>query len=191
MWFMMSVAMMLPSAAPMIRTYCELADTAGRQRQKVVHPLVLICGYLAVWLAASVLFSCISVLVQWLGDGSSRDLGYRFAAAALAFAGLYQFSRLKNACLEKCRNPFATLFSRWSARTAGIFRLGLEQGLWCLGCCWALMLVMFAVGLMNVFWMALLGVFALAEKQLAGALVSRVAGAILLVWSATLLVLSL
>ena len=105
-------------------------------------------------------------------------------------AGLYQFSGLKEACLKKCRNPFAILFSRWSSRPVRIFRLGVEQGVWCLGCCWALMLVMFAVGTMNVFWMALIGLFTVVEKQTSGRLPTRLAGAILLVWAAALLVVS-
>jgi predicted metal-binding membrane protein len=109
---------------------------------------------------------------------------------ALAIAGLWQFSSLKEACLTRCRAPFATLFGRWTDRPAGIFRLGVEQGIWCLGCCWALMLVMFAVGVMNLFWMALLGLFAVVEKGEKGRAASRVAGAILLVWAGALLVVS-
>ena len=111
-------------------------------------------------------------------------------AVALALAGLYQFSGLKEACLKKCRRPFTILFSRWSTRTPAVYRLGVEQGVWCIGCCWALMLVMFAVGLMNLFWMALIAVFALVEKQGRGHAASRIAGVILLVWSLALLVLS-
>ena len=109
---------------------------------------------------------------------------------ALAAAGAYQFTGLKDACLSKCRNPFGVLFSRWTARPSGIFRLGAEQGAWCVGCCWAMMLVMFVVGMMNVFWMALLALFALVEKQATGVLATRIAGAMLLVWAATLLVIS-
>ncbi len=111
-------------------------------------------------------------------------------ALALLIAGLYQFSGLKEACLTKCRNPFSILFANWSAKPMRIFRLGLEQGVWCLGCCWALMLVMFAVGAMNVFWMALIGLFTLIEKQTAGRIPTRVAGAILLVWAIALLLVS-
>ncbi|WP_378951293.1 DUF2182 domain-containing protein [Mesorhizobium sp. ANAO-SY3R2] len=189
MWSLMSVAMMLPSAAPMIRTYCEIADTARAKGEVVVHPLVLVGGYLGVWTTASVGFAALTIAVQQLSTASdplapAQGLA---AAAALGLAGLYQFSGLKAACLKKCRNPFSILFARWSTRVVRIFRLGLEQGVWCLGCCWALMLVMFAVGVMNPFWMALLGVFALSEKQMASSLPSRVVGAILLVWAAGLL----
>ncbi|MGF7006931.1 DUF2182 domain-containing protein [Aminobacter sp. BE322] len=189
MWLLMSVAMMLPSAAPMIRTYCEIADTARAKNEAVVHPLVLVGGYLAVWLAVSAGLAALTLAVQavaFTGDPLAPVQGI-VAAAALAMAGLYQFSGLKAACLRKCRNPFSILFGRWSTRLSRIFRLGVQQGAWCVGCCWALMLVMFAVGLMNLFWMALIGIFTLFEKQMAGSLPSRVAGAILLVWAGALL----
>lgn len=189
MWFLMAVATMLPSAAPMIRTYCEIADTARLKREPVVHPLVLVAGYLATWFAASVLFGALTVTVHRLAatSGMLDPVTGLAGALALLVAGLYQFSALKKACLEKCRNPFSILFANWSARRARIFRLGLEQGLWCLGCCWALMLVMFAVGIMNVFWMALIGLFTLIEKQWGGGLPTRLTGAILLVWAVALI----
>lgn len=193
MWFLMAIAAMLPSAAPMIRTYCEIADTARIKGEPVVHPLVLVAGYLAVWLAVSMLFSALTLglhSVTASGDMYDPLLGIA-GALALLVAGLYQFSGLKEACLKKCRNPFSTLFSNWSAKPIRIFRLGVAQGIWCLGCCWALMLVMFAVGVMNIFWMALLGLFTLIEKQMTGSLPTKLAGAILLVWAAALLVVSL
>ncbi|MER8770167.1 DUF2182 domain-containing protein [Mesorhizobium sp. M0960] len=192
MWLLMAIATMLPSAAPMIRTFCEIADTARIKREPVAHPLVLVAGYLSVWLAASAMFAALTLAVDaFASPGQMLDPAVGIAgAAALSIAGLYQFSWLKEACLEKCRNPFSVLFANWSARPIRIFRLGMEQGLWCLGCCWALMLVMFAVGVMNVFWMALIGLFSLVEKQAAGNLPTRLAGAILLVWAATLLVVS-
>ncbi|MER8455820.1 DUF2182 domain-containing protein [Mesorhizobium sp. M1300] len=192
MWLLMAIATMLPSAAPMIRTYCEIADTARIKGEPVAHPLVLVAGYLSVWLAVSAMFAALTLAVDaFASPGQMLDPAVGIAgAAALSIAGLYQFSWLKEACLEKCRNPFSVLFANWSARPIRIFRLGMEQGLWCLGCCWALMLVMFAVGVMNVFWMALIGLFSLVEKQTAGNLPTRLAGAILLVWAATLLVVS-
>ncbi|TPI63120.1 DUF2182 domain-containing protein [Mesorhizobium sp. B3-1-7] len=192
MWFLMAVATMLPSAAPLIRTYCEIADTARIKGEPAVHPLVLVAGYLTTWLGASVGFTLLTLAIYaFAGSGRMLDPAIGIAgAAALLVAGLYQFSGLKQACLEKCRNPFSILFANWSAKPARIFRLGLEQGAWCLGCCWALMLVMFAVGAMNVFWMALIGLFTLIEKQITGRVVSRVAGAILLVWAAALLLVS-
>jgi len=197
MWFLMAVATMLPSAAPMIRTYCEIADTARQKGEAVVHPLVLVAGYLAVWLAASAGFAALTLAVQSLspaqgalGPATGPATGLA-GAAALFVAGAWQFTGLKHACLTKCRNPFPVLFGRWSSKPAQILRLGAEQGLWCLGCCWALMLVMFAVGIMNLFWMALIGLFSLVEKQLSGRFATWMAGAILLVWAAALLIVSL
>ncbi len=191
MWFLMAVATMLPSAAPMIRTYCEIADTARGRGRRAVHPLVFVAGYLGVWLAAAGAFAGLSVAIQTGLAAGSRPLDGIAGAVVLAIAGLWQFTPMKDACLRKCRAPFATLFGRWTDRPAGVLRLGAEQGLWCLGCCWALMLVMFVVGLMNIFWMALAGVFAIVEKQGRGKTASRVAGAILLVWATALLVVSL
>lgn len=186
MWFLMALAMMLPSAAPMIRTYCEIADTASRERKPVVHPLVLVAGYLTVWLVAAVVFAAASMVFQRVSTDAGSGIGagpLLAGGVALLGAGLYQFSGLKDACLKKCRNPFSVLFSRWSDRPATVYRLGIEQGVWCLGCCWALMLVMFAIGLANVFWMALLAVFTTVEKQAANHVTTYLAGAILLVWA--------
>lgn len=192
MWFLMALATMLPSAAPMIRTYCEIADTARIKGEPVVHPLVLVAGYLTVWLVASLAFAGLTLVLQTMSPSGQTfaPAGGIIAAMLLAAAGLYQFSRLKEACLKKCRRPFSILFARWSDRPRRIFRLGMEQGIWCLGCCWALMLVMFAVGIMNLFWMVLLGLFALLEKQVNGPMPSRIAGAILLVWATALLLVS-
>lgn len=187
MWFLMAIAMMLPSAAPMIRTYCEIADTAAAKGERVVHPMVLVGGYLAVWLAASVGFAVLTYVIQNVTGSAVAPLGAIASAAVLGIAGLYQFSGLKEACLKKCRNPFNILFARWTVRPSRIFLLGLEQGLWCLGCCWALMMVMFSVGVMNLFWMALIGLFTVVEKQVSGRIPSRIGGGILLVWAAALL----
>lgn len=191
MWVLMTVAMMLPSAAPMIRTYCEIADTAAGKGEEAVSPLVLLSGYLATWFVVAFGFALLSYALLSAGVRLGEPAGYKVAAAALAVAGLYQFSGLKNACLDKCRNPFATLFARWSVDKRKIFVLGMQQGLWCVGCCWALMLVMFAVGTMNLFWMALIGIFSLVEKEVRGSLFTWIAGGILLVWAAALLVASL
>ena len=155
----------------------------------MVHPLVLVAGYLTVWVLAAAGFRRPDgVLVQATTAVARQRLCRARRGARLA--GLYQFSSLKEACLKKCRNPFSILFSRWSSAPLRILRLGAEQGVWCLGCCWALMLVMFAVGTMNIFWMALIGLFTVVEKQTAGSFATRLAGAILLVWAAALLLVS-
>ena len=93
--------------------------------------------------------------------------GALFSGALFVGAGLYQFSALKHACLTLCQRPFPFFFANWTTEPRGVFRLGLRQGLYCLGCCWAMMLVMFAVGAMNVVWMAALGIVMTVEKMTA------------------------
>src|SRR5674536_190050 len=88
----------------------------------------------------------------------------RFSGAIFIGAGVYQFSALKHACLTQCQSPFPFFFANWANTPRGVFRLGVKQGLYCLGCCWAMMLVMFAVGVMNVIWMAALGMVMTFEK---------------------------
>lgn len=188
MWFAMSAAMMLPTAAPMIRTYAEIADTAAGRGERVVHPAVLTAGYLSVWALAAVGFTLVQLAIaQASGTSATSPVKGVIAGLILLGAGLYQFTALKQACLTKCRNPFTTLFAHWKASIGGVFRLGMEQGVWCLGCCWALMLMMLAVGSMNVVWMAALTLFTFLEKTGAGRVTTKAGGAILSVWGAALI----
>lgn len=188
MWVAMAAAMMLPTAAPMIRTYAEIADTAAARGQPVVHPLVLTAGYLSVWTIAAALFAGFQIAVGNLtGAPAAEPVRGVAAGLILVGAGAYQFTPLKEACLKKCRNPFTTLFARWKTTVPGVFRLGIEQGMWCLGCCWALMLVMLAVGSMNVIWMAALTLFTFLEKTGANRVTTRAGGAIVVAWGLALL----
>lgn len=191
MWAAMALAMMVPTAAPMITTYAEIAETAHEKRIPVVSPLVLIAGYLSVWLAFCLAAAALQVALARLAlltpglVAASPWLG----AGVLAVAGLYQLSAFKAACLAKCRTPLPFFFANWSDKAPGVFRMGVKQGVVCLMCCWALMLVMFAAGLMNVVWMVLLTLVMLAEKV--GSrhdLVVKGTGAVLLVWAAGLAV---
>ncbi|MEX0344122.1 MAG: DUF2182 domain-containing protein [Rhizobiaceae bacterium] len=191
MWFIMSLAMMLPSAAPLVRTYCEIADTARAAGKSVVHPMWLLSGFLGVWLLASAGFALVALAVsRFAFAGIASPAVAPVSVAALVIAGAYQFSSLKESCLKKCRNPFSTLFGNWSFDTLRIVKLGVAQGLWCLGCCWALMLIMFVVGVMNIFWMALLTAFMVLEKLGSGKTLSRIAGVILLVWGFSVLLVA-
>ncbi|MDZ7603657.1 MAG: DUF2182 domain-containing protein [Hoeflea sp.] len=143
---------------------------------------------MTVWALAAVLFTLVQIGISSL-SGASLTAPVQGVVAGLILlgAGAYQFTALKEACLNKCRNPFTTLFSRWQTSTSGVFRLGMEQGLWCLGCCWALMLIMLAVGSMNVVWMAALTVFTFLEKTGAGRVTTRAGGAIVALWGAALI----
>jgi predicted metal-binding membrane protein len=180
MWAAMALAMMLPTAGPMILTYAEIADTAARKGEAVVAPLVLVAGYVAVWLG----FALAAAALQWALAGAgllqADKVGLLFAGTIVLFAGLYQFSAVKQACLTLCQRPFPFFFANWTTEPAGVLRLGLRQGLYCLGCCAALMLIMFAVGVMNVVWMAALGVVMTVEKMTASPRFSHVVGSILI-----------
>jgi predicted metal-binding membrane protein len=177
MWIAMTLAMMLPTAVPMILTYAEIAETASRKGERIVSPHVLIAGYLAVWFgfAAIATFAQLGAMSLAAWPGAAK---VAMPAAALLFlvAGLYQFSALKQSCLHACQRPFSFFFLNWTDRPLGVLRLGLKQGVYCLGCCWAMMLLMLAAGAMNAVWMALLGLFMLIEKMTASAYVSRAIG---------------
>jgi predicted metal-binding membrane protein len=177
MWAAMTLAMMLPTAGPMVLTYAEIADTAAAKGEPVVSPLILTAGYVAVWLG----FALAASVLQWLlvrgGLMSGGSVGRAAGGAIFVAAGLYQFSALKRACLTQCQRPFPFFFANWTETRSGVFRLGLRQGLYCLGCCWAAMLVMFAVGTMNVVWMAALGALMTVEKLATTQTFSRAMGA--------------
>jgi len=166
MWAAMVLAMMLPSASPMILTYAEIAETAARKGERIVSPVVIAAGYAVVWLG----FAAIATLAQFIFSRVALlDIGMAsasalFSGAIFIGAGFYQFSALKHACLTQCRQPFPFFFAHWETTPRGVFRLGLKQGLYCLGCCWAMMVVMFAVGVMNVVWMAALAILMTLEK---------------------------
>jgi predicted metal-binding membrane protein len=183
MWGAMTFAMMLPSAAPMIMTYAEIAGTAARKGKRIVSPFVLAAGYLSVWLG----FASAATLVQYmltrtaLLDADMTPVSGLFSGAIFTAAGVYQFSTLKHACLTQCQRPFPFFFSHWATTPRGVFKLGLSQGLYCLGCCWAMMLVMFAAGTMNLIWMAALGIVMTIEKIGTGARFSRAVGVVSIV----------
>lgn len=184
MWMMMTFAMMLPSAAPMIAAYAELAEDRGTHGRRVLNVAAVAGGYLTMWAA----YSAVATLAQW-GLTEARALSPMMAPATtilagttLLAAGLYQFTSAKRACLVRCQKPRTYFAVNWSDRPAGAYRLGIDQGLFCLGCCWALMSVMFAVGVMNVLWIALLGLFMAVEKVVVSRWLSPAIGVLLIAW---------
>jgi len=180
MWLIMMVAMMLPSAAPMILLYGRLARS-GREQGGVFASTTVFAGlYLAVWSG----FSAVAAVIQWAlvrsGAISSMGLAFgdqRIAGALLIAAGLYQLTPLKYACLEKCRSPLSFLMRLWRPGLAGAARLGLMHGVYCLGCCAMLMALLFVFGVMNLGWVAILAIVVLVEKVVPGGQrIGRLAG---------------
>ena len=180
MWCAMALAMMIPTAVPMIMTYAGLAETNGHARERAASIAALSAGYTSVWIglafAASVLqCGLIRALALDPTIGAANGL---FSGAVFIGAGAYQFSALKSTCVTLCQRPSRLFLAHWSATPAGAFRLGARQGLYCLGCCWAMMAVMFAVGTMNVVWMAGLGTLMTLEKVSTTTRLSRITGAV-------------
>jgi predicted metal-binding membrane protein len=190
MWVAMTFAMMLPTAGPMVLTYAEIAETAAAKHERVVSPLTLTAGYLAVWLGFAVAATLLQFALTRLAriDPALGVAGGLFSGAVFVGAGAYQFSALKHACVTLCQRPFPFFFANWSTAPAAVFRLGLRQGVYCLGCCWAMMLVMFAVGVMNVAWMAALGVVMGVEKIMSTTRFSRAVGVVFLLIGGAFLV---
>jgi len=164
MWAVMMAAMMLPSAMPMLNAfsrYCRKDGGAGASRT-----LWFGAGYLIAWLA----YSIVLTLIQWLFHGwalLSPMMENRqpwMAAIILLIAGIYQFTAFKNACLSHCRSPFAFLLNHWRSGKHGALQIGFHHGLSCLGCCWAQMLVMFAVGVMSLTGMLTITSLVFIEK---------------------------
>ena len=169
MWSAMVFAMMLPSAAPMISTYMDIAETAREKSIPAVSPWTLIAGYVAAWLLFSIAATALQgwLLAHALLSAEETLSHPTMAAGVLIGAGLYQFLPIKHACLSKCASPMPFFLANWSDQVAGVFRIGFMQGVYCVGCCWALMLVMFVTGLMNLFWMAVIGIVMILEKTVA------------------------
>ncbi len=170
MWWVMMIAMMIPSAAPMILLYARVFRQ-GQARGQISGALVptasFAAGYLVCWLGFSALATALQFALEQIGLvhgmwmwSTSRWL----TAALLIVAGLFQLTWLKGACLEHCRAPASFLAEHWRAGRLGAFRLGLVHGAYCLGCCWALMLLLFAAGIMNLVWIAGLAILVLVEK---------------------------
>lgn len=168
MWSVMMVGMMLPSAAPAILLFFGIARNRGGRAGLVPSALAFTAGYVVLWIAFSALAA---VLQTWLEELRLLTPMLRSASAAmtgllLIGAGIYQWLPVKEACLRQCRAPLQTFLFHWRPGAVGAFRMGAEHGLYCLGCCWALMLLLFTAGVMNLLWVALIAALVFAEKLL-------------------------
>jgi len=168
MWAVMMVGMMVPSATPMALVYAAVARKAARQGTPVAPTFVFVAGYVAVW----TLFSLAATVAQWQLErlallspmmvSTSPALG----GGLLVAAGVYQLTPAKEACLRHCRAPAHFIAEHWRPGVAGALRMGAWHGAYCLGCCWALMGLLFFGGVMNLLWIAAITLFVLAEKIL-------------------------
>src|SRR5262245_31554928 len=184
MWAVMMIGMMLPSAMPMLLSYGVIARRSAAETSAASRQIyALAAGYLAVWalfsLGATALQRLLATLlfVSSMMEVTSSTVG----ASLLLVAGVYQLTPLKLACLRTCQSPFGFLMSHWRTGTAGAFRMGFEHGLLCVGCCWALMLLLFAGGVMNLAVIAALTALVAVEKLTPfGIHGARIAGVLLI-----------
>ncbi|CAB3715394.1 DUF2182 domain-containing protein [Paraburkholderia rhynchosiae] len=194
MWWTMMIAMMTPSAAPLILLYRRVLRQHNTDEARSSIPsLFLLAGYLTAWLAFSICAATLQKMLQPTGLISEMMLWSKSAplsACLLAVAGLYQFSPLKRACLKQCRSPVQFLTAHWRPGLAGSFLLGMRHGIYCVGCCWLLMALLFVGGIMNLIWIAALSLIVFVEKIVPwGERAGRALGVVLIAWAGvTLLV---
>ncbi|UIJ73437.1 DUF2182 domain-containing protein [Aurantimonas sp. HBX-1] len=172
MWWIMMIAMMIPSVAPMVLLHARVsrhAQSRGQIAAGAIPSGFFLGGYLLVWLAFSLVATILQFACERLGLLSQPmmwSVSVWLTAALLVAAGLYQLSPFKQVCLDHCRSPAEFLSRHWQKGRAGAFHMGVKHGAYCLGCCWALMALLFVGGIMNVYWIAGLAIVVLLEKLL-------------------------
>jgi predicted metal-binding membrane protein len=185
MWAVMMVAMMTPSAAPMILMFAGVNRRRRKQQVSYVPTSVFLAGYLVVWAA----FGVLATAAQW-GLHTASLLSPMVASTSpvlggvlLVAAGIYQWTPLKHACLSKCRSPLGFVLNEWREGRRGALLMGLKHGVYCTGCCWSLMALLLVAGVMNLIWVAAIAGFILLEKVApAGDRLGRVVGILLAGW---------
>jgi predicted metal-binding membrane protein len=185
MWTEMMVAMMIPSAAPMILTFAMVNRKRREQEQPFVPTGIFLAGYLVVW----TVFSALAAVAQWalharaLLSPMMVSTSPLLGGALLIVAGAFQWTPLKNACLAHCRSPLSFLMTDWREGKWGAFVMGLKHGAYCTGCCWFLMALLFVAGVMNVWWIAIIAVLVLVEKVAPrGLALGKFVGVLLAAW---------
>lgn len=192
LWVTMMVAMMFPAVAPVVSLFTTISTKRRAASQPAAPTGIFLLGYLFVWSLFGIAAYLLSLVVPAIGMMAA---GLRVdnpvaAGIVLLCAGLYQLSPLKQVCLHHCRSPLSVILHGWHDGYAGAFRMGFKHGAYCLGCCWGLMLVLFAVGLMNLVWMVLLTVAIFVEKLFAqGPLISRLIALALVLFGIVTLVM--
>ena len=170
MWGVMMVAMMVPTAAPMIMLVAAVDRRRPDRSRPVARTGIFVLGYLTAWMA----YSALAVSAQWglhaaaLLSSAMVSTSRYLGGAILIVAGIYQWTPLKRVCLTTCRSPMGFLMSEWRDGSAGAWVMGLRHGLYCVGCCWVLMALLFVAGVMNLAWVALIAALVLVEKVVPG-----------------------
>ncbi len=167
MWLVMMIAMMTPSVAPLILLF-SMVNRQSEQKNPFIKTWYLFAGYYVTW----TIFSLLATILQWVLQQVAwlnPDMVITnkiLSSIILVAAGIFQFTSLKHRCLSYCRTPIDFIHAKWKPGKTGAFRMGVENGIYCLGCCWALMVLLFVAGIMNLLWIALIASFVLLEKLL-------------------------
>jgi len=187
MWTEMMVAMMLPSAAPMILTFAAVNRKRREQERPFVSTGIFVLGYLIIWTG----FSALAAVTQWALHGKALlspmmvSTSPVLGGTLLILAGIFQWTRFKNKCLSHCRSPLDFLMTDWREGRGGALAMGLKHGIYCTGCCWFLMVLLFVAGVMNMWWVAALTILVLLEKVIPkGTWFPRASGILLVLWGA-------
>ena len=191
-WVVMMAAMMFPSVAPMVMLFSRISRGKREVGQSFVPTWVFVGSYLAVWAASGLVAFVAATQLQDAAMGNMwlTDNGPRLAGAVFVAAGLYQLSPLKSVCLAHCRSPLAFLLTSWKEGYLGAVDMGVKHGLFCLGCCWLLFIILFPLGIMNVAAMAVVAALIFAEKIVPqGLVVARGLGVALIAYGLLVAVL--
>jgi predicted metal-binding membrane protein len=190
MWFVMMIAMMTPSVAPLILIFAMVNRKRKQQQNPFVPSGYFLAGYFLVWAA----FSLLATILQWflqqisLLNPDMETTDKILGGSIIIIAGVFQFTPLKKRCLHYCRTPVDFVHRNWKEGKTGAIKMGIENGIFCLGCCWVLMTLLFVAGIMNLLWIALITLFILVEKMIPYSKpVSFIAGALLVVYGISLL----
>jgi predicted metal-binding membrane protein len=191
MWLVMMIAMMTPSVSPLILVFAKINRERKQQNHPFAHVALLMTGYFLVWAA----FSLAATSLQWflqqisLLSPDMKTTSKVLGSMILITTGIFQFTPLKQTCLAHCRSPLNFVLQHWKDGKLGALRMGLENGLYCLGCCWMLMVLLFVTGIMNLLWVSIIAMFVLFEKMLSGfKWIPYLAGILLILYGILLLI---
>ena len=190
-WVVMMVAMMFPTAAPMILTFHKVQFGKRQRGEAFVATWVFVAGYMLVWTLSGLAAYGAALAAEAIATRAalSAAAAARIGGVVIVAAGLYQLTPLKDLCLSKCRTPIGFIMTSWRDGMAGALRMGLHHGAWCLGCCWLLFVILFPLGIMNLVAMAMITLVILVEKALPKVrLLVRVIAAALVLYGAVVVV---
>jgi predicted metal-binding membrane protein len=191
MWFVMMVATMLPSVSPTVLTFAAIERKNTDRSRAIVRTCLFLAGYVAGWTAFCVLVTGAqwALHVTTLLSPQMVSASVRLSGILLLLAGIFQWSSIKHECLSRCRSPIGFLLTEWREGPMGSAKMGFRHGVYCVGCCWLLMTLLFVVGVMNLMWVALLSVIVLMERVFPhGEKIAKFCGVLLFAWGAWLLI---